>query len=140
MNNSYKTNRQHLVKHNYLSSKTNYVICIHITTISKDFQLLCVLDFPARNIVAHCFKKPPLNVQDVIQTLSKAIEDRHFLPKIQIIHSGKVSIFKNETYCNFVDSHAINISRASCKGHTNQVIERTFRTIKDLLKNILKYH
>lgn len=114
------------------------MLCIDITKIDKNYHLFCVLDLAARNIVGHCFVQDNLNVSTIVETLSQIIEDRSFLPKVQIIHSDRESFFKNNPYYDFLKKNHINISVASSKGHGNQVIERTFRTLKTLIKLELK--
>jgi len=131
--------KQNLIKQQYLSSKTNHVICIDITKLGTFYgYCFAAIDLAARNIVGHCYKEQPLNVQDILDCLSAIIQQRSFLPKIQIIHSDRESFFKNEQYYNFLDEHQIQISRGSTKGHDNQVIERTFRTLKDILRTQLQ--
>lgn len=131
--------KQNLIKQQYLSSKTNHVICIDITKLGPSYgYCFAAIDLAARNIVGHCYKEKPLNVQDIIDSLSAIIQQRSFLPQIHIIHSDRESFFKNEQYYNFIDEHQIQISRGSTKGHDNQVIERTFRTLKNILRTQLQ--
>ena len=46
-----------------------------------------------------------MKVVDVIETLTKILKDRDFLPKVQIIHSDRESLFKNEAYYEFLNQH-----------------------------------
>ena len=129
------TQKQNLIKQQCLSSRTNHVICIDSTKLGLSYgSCFAAIDLAARNIVGHCYKQKPLNVQDILDCLSAIIKQRDFLPRISIIHSDRESLFKNEQYYQFIEEHKIQISRGSTKGHDNQVIERTFRTLKDLLR------
>lgn len=129
------TQKQKLIKLQYLSSKTNHVICIAITKLGTSYGFcLAAIDLAARNIVGYCYKESPLTLPDLLDCLSTIIQQRSFLPRIHIIHSDRESFFKNKQYFNFIDKHQIQISRGSTKKHDNQVIERTFRTLKNLLK------
>jgi len=113
--------KQDLIRNNYLSSKTNYAVCIDITDLGKNGELFVGIDLAARLVIMHCYKKEPLNVEDIIQTLDMTIKHRAFLPNIKIIHSDRGSIFKNLPYQTFIEEKNIEISRGSAKGHTNQV-------------------
>jgi len=129
--------RKNLLRQNYFSSQTNFVLCLDITKIGKNHSLFCALDLAARNIVGHCFIENNMKVVDVIETLTKILKDRDFLPKVQIIHSDRESLFKNEAYYEFLNQHNISASRSSAKAHENKVIERSFRTLKDIIKKKL---
>lgn len=128
-------NKQDLIKNNDLSSKTNHAICIDITDLGQNGQLFVGIDLAARLVIMHCYKEQPLNVEDVTQTLDMTFEHRAFLPNIKIIHSDRGSIFIPLTFQTFLEERKIEISRGSAKGHTNQVMERTFRSIKDLIRD-----
>lgn len=132
--------KQDLIKNNYLSSKTNHAICIDISNLGQNGEIFVGIDLAARLVVMHCYKKEPLNVEDVTQTLDMALKHREFLPNIKIIHSDRGSIFRNITFQNFLEEKNIEISRGSAKGHTNQVMERTFRTLKDLIREQMDKH
>ena len=127
--------KQDLIKNNYLSSKTNHVICTYITNLGKNGEIYVGIDIAARVVIMHCYKKEPLNVKDIIETLTMAIKHRGFLPNIKIIHSDRGSIFKNLPFQQFIEEQGIDISRGSAKGHTNQVMERTFRSLKDIIRD-----
>ena len=129
--------RKDLIRQNYLSNQINYVVCMDITKLDTKHNLLCCLDLAARNIIGHCFLDSSFTVQHVLDTLNQIIKDRDFLPKIQILHSDRESLFKNEQYYDFLDKQNIQISRAAATGHGNQVIERTLRTIKHYMKKRL---
>lgn len=128
-------NKQYLIKNNYLSSKTNHVICMDITDLEENGEIYVGIDIAARVVIMHCYKKEPLNVKDIIETLTMAIKGRGFLPNIKIIHSDRGTIFKNLPFQQFIEEQGIDISRGSVKGHTNQVMERTFRSLKDLIRD-----
>lgn len=130
--------RRNLIRQNYLSSQTNYVLCIDVTEIGNIHSLFCIMDVAARSIIGHCFLDNHITVLHVVETLRTALKDRDFLPKVQIVHSDRASLFKNQIYYEFLDEHQIQISRGSAKAHDNQVIERTFRTLKGLVKKRLK--
>lgn len=59
-----------------------------------------------------------------------------FLPKIEIIHSDKGSVFTNSKYLLFLDSLNIKHSVGVSKGNQNQVVERLNRSIKEILKSL----
>ncbi len=69
--------------------------------------------------------------------MKQIIQDRSFLPKINIIHSDRASHFKNLPYQQFVEDQGILISRASADGRSNQVVERTFRTLKNRIRQLI---
>jgi len=69
--------------------------------------------------------------------MKQIIQDRSFLPKINIIHSDRASHFKNIPYQQFVEDQGILISRASADGRSNQVIEQPFRTLKKLFRQLI---
>ena len=121
-------NKQGVIKKNYLSSKTKDAICIDITDLGQNGELFVGIDLAARLYRMHCYKKEPLNVEDVTQTFYMAFQHRAFLPPIKIIHSDRGSIFRNLTFQTFLEERNIEISRGSAKGHTNVVMERTFRS------------
>lgn len=130
--------KRNLIRQNYLSSQTNYVLCIDVTEIGKNYSLFCVLDLAARNIVGHCFLDSDITVLHVVDTLRIVLKDRDFLPEVQIVHSDRGSLFKNQVYYDFLEEHHIQISRGSAKAHDNQVIERTFGTLKSIMKRRIK--
>jgi hypothetical protein len=80
-------NKQNLIKNNYLSSKTNHAICIAITDLGQNGELFVGIHIAALLVIMHCYKKEPLNVEDIIQTLEMTIKHRAFLPNIKRIHS-----------------------------------------------------
>ena len=96
------------------------------------------MDLAARNIVGHCFIENNIRVDHIVETLRQILKDKDFLPKVQVIDSDKESLFKNEAYYEFLNQHNISASRSSAKAHQNKVIERSFRTLKDIIKNKLK--
>lgn len=120
--------KQGVIKKNSLSSKTNHAICIDITDLGQKGELFVGIDLAARLYIMHCYKKEPLNVEDITQTFYMAFQHRAFLPPIKIIHSDRGSLFRNLTFQTFLEERNIEISRGSAKGHTNVVMERTFRS------------
>lgn len=129
-----------LIKQQYLSSKTNHVICLDISELAKNGEVFCAMDLAGRVIVGHCYKEEHIDAHDVIETMKSIIQDRSFLPKIDIIHSDKcarATHFKNIPYQQFVEEHGIQISRASANGHSNQVIERTFISLKNKIRKLI---
>lgn len=78
-----------LIKQQYLSSKTNHVICLYISELAKNGTVFCAMDLAGRVIVGHCYKEEHIDAHDVIETMKSIIQDRSFLPKIDIIHSDK---------------------------------------------------
>lgn len=85
----------------------------------------------------HQYSQEPLQVQDVIETMEMAFKHRDFLPKLQVVHTDRGSIFRKVPYQNFIEKLGIQISRGSAKGHDNQVMEPTFRTIKGFMRTFL---
>lgn len=63
----------------------------------------------------HGYKKEPLNVKDIIETLTMAIKHRGFVPNIKIIHSDRGSIFKNPFFQKFIEEQGIDISKGRPK-------------------------
>lgn len=126
--------RQNLLKQNYLGSKTNYVICIGHYQLGQQGFLFCAIDLVARNVIGYCFKDKTFGSFDVIETLKKIIEERSFLPNIQIMHSDRDSLFRNIDYSQFLERNHINLTLGSANAHSKQVIERYFRTIKNIIR------
>ena len=140
--------RQNYIKQNFLSSQTYFVLCLHIIKIDKKDFLFCAFYLAAKKIVAHCFIENNKKVSDITDTLSKIltkiVKDRGFLPKVKIIHSkhpermsDRDSLFNNHLYYDFLNQHQIAASRESANAHDNIVIERTFRSIKELIRKKL---
>jgi len=126
-----------LLRQQYLSSETNIVISLDITQLFDNGELFCAIDLAGRVLVGHCFKEKHIDAQDVIQTMRQIIQDRSFLPKIKIIYSDRASHFKNLPYQQFVEGQGILISTASAGGKSNQVLERTFRTLKNKIRQLI---
>lgn len=95
------------------------------------------VDIASRAVIMHQYSQEPFQVYDVIETMEIAFKHRDFLPKIQVVHTDRGSIFRNVPYQNFIEKLGIQISRGSAKGHHNQVIERTFRTIKGFMRPLI---
>lgn len=84
---------RNLIKQNYQSSQTNYVLRIDVTEIASDYSLFCIMDLAVRNVIGHCFLDTNITVLHVVETLRIALKDRDFLPKVQIVHSDQPSLF-----------------------------------------------
>lgn len=136
MDKIFRKNKQNLIKHNYLSIQTNYVICIDITQLREQGFVFCALDLAARNIVGHCFNDKPFITSNIIETLKQIIEEPSFLPNIQIRPSDKESLFKNIDYSQFLEHNIIKIGSAQV--HSNRVIKRCFSTLKNLIRRFLE--
>lgn len=121
-----------------MSSQTNYGICIDHTQLGELGFCFCAIDLASRGIVGHCFKDRPFNSLDIIDTLRKIIQERSFLPNIEIIHSDRESLFRNINYEQFLEENKIKISVGSAEAHSNQVIERFFRTFKNIVRKRLQ--
>jgi integrase/recombinase XerD len=129
--------RKNLIKQQYLCSRNNYVVCIDTSQLGNQGFLFCGIDLAARNIIGHCFCENVIQGEDLVQALDKIVKDRDFLPQIKIIHSDRGALFKSRKYLEFTKENQIKISIGSSDGHSNQVIERTFRTLKAFLRKIL---
>ena len=130
-----KTEVQNQIMQKYLSLSTNYVVCIDITTLGVYGELFLAVDVAARNIVGHCFNSKHITTSQVCETIVLFHRKRSFLPRINIMHSDRESIFSNEEYFSCLKQLNIKQSRGSPKRHQNQVVERLNRTIKDILRN-----
>lgn len=126
-----------LIKQKYNSTSSNHVICIDETSLGAYGTLFLAIDLASRCVICHCYHSENLNQFLVVEALSMAIRQRSFLPPILIIHSDRGSIFKNETFSNFLTKEGIIHSRGSAEAHQNQVVERLNRTIKEILKGLL---
>ncbi len=129
-----KERAKNLILQEYLSASTNYVICMDITTLKKQGQLLIAVELASRAIVGHCFSKE-INTDDVCFTINHFVKNRSFLPQTNIIHTDRGAVFSNEKYYHCLQLLNIKRSRGSAKAHQNQVIERLNRTLKDILRN-----
>lgn len=135
--NSKLTPKQNLVVHRYLATIPNFVICIDITDLKEYGQLFAMLDLAARQIAGHVYTSETITLDNVLEGLQKIIEDRSHLPKINIIHSDRESYFKNPHFYKFLEDNNIQGSRGSAEAHSNQVMERTFRTLKGRIRKIM---
>jgi site-specific recombinase XerD len=137
---STKTPGTNLVRKNYNSISTNYVICVDITSLGRYGSLFLGQDLASRCIVFHCYQNRAhfdFDNRAINLTLSAALRHRSFLPPVRIIHSDRGSEFKNENFASFLAGNGITHSRGSSEGHQNQVIERLNRSIKDIIKTEL---
>ena len=114
----------------YVSSKPNHVICIDISYFVNDKCYFVGIDLATRLIVGHFFKTSAIQVNDIVNCLSSILKARKFVNKVEIVHSDKESLFKNEIYWNFLKLNDIEISHGSSKSFNNQVVERLHRTLK----------
>ncbi len=85
--NKWSEERKNLIKQNYYSSQTHFVLCLDVTKIGKNHSLFCILDLASRNIIGHCFLDNNITVVHVVETVRITLKDRGFLPKVQIVHS-----------------------------------------------------
>lgn len=135
--NQNKKEVRNLIMQKYISISTNYAICMDITNLGVYGQLLVAVDIAARNIVGHCYHSEAITTEHVCQTITQFAQKRSFLPKIEIIHTDRGSIFTNPEYYDCIDQHKILKSRGSSKGHQNQVVERLFRTLQNILRALI---
>ena len=54
------------------------------------------------------------------------------------MHSDRASLYKNVPYEELLKDCGIQLSVGSAKGHQNQVIERSFSTVKQYMRKRLK--
>jgi site-specific recombinase XerD len=129
-----KTEIRNQMLQQYLATSTNYAICIDITSLGLYGELFLAVDTAARNIVGHCYSSQTIDTQQVCQTIKEFARKREFLPQIQIIHSDRGSVFKNEQYYQCLNELKIKISRGAAAAHQNQVVERLNRSIKEIIR------
>lgn len=132
---TFKTN---VLAEQYICNYTNYALSIDITQLGQNGYCFIAMDIATRAIAGHVYKNTPLDTQDILSCLEATIEARRFLPDIQIIHSDRESYFKNEAYFSFLNKQNIKPSRGSSSGRNNQIIERTNRTFKNILRRSLQ--
>jgi site-specific recombinase XerD len=132
--------KQNISKQLYLTSKTgksDYVLCIHTNQLKGYGYCFAIIDLKARHIVSHFYKATPPNVSDMIDCLSRVIKETSFLPNVKFLNSSPASLFKNNMqYSGFISEHKINVNSAT--GPLNQIVQRTFRTLKNILRNQLQ--
>lgn len=129
---------KNLINQRYRALSTNYVICIDITYIGIYGEVFLMIDLATRCVIGHVYSQKPIDTADVIEVIDLAIRNRIYLPSIEILHSDRGSVFKNECFYKFATSRNITLSRSSTKGHQNQVIERFNRTFKQFLTEKLQ--
>ncbi len=76
-----------------MSLSSNYVICLVITHLGVQGELLLAIDLAARTIVGHCYSPTRVTPQQVCETIEVIARQRSFLPKIEIIHSDCGALF-----------------------------------------------
>ena len=135
---SNKENRS-LVQQQYLSAKTNHLICVDVTVLHKKDNdiVFCAIDVTSRCVIGHCFVDRKMCVTDVIKTVYQILKDRDFLPNVKIVDSNRGFLSKNQAYIEFIGKKGIKVSKASTKGHANNVIKRFFRTFKQYIRKRL---
>ena len=134
-----RAQKRNEVQQNYLTPKTNHVVCIDSTTLHKGegTHIVYGMDLASRNIIGHCFTDQPVNVSMISDTLTKAFNGRSFLSKVCILHSDREPLYKNIPYEEVLKDYDIELSVGSAKGHHHQVIERSFSTLKQYMRKDL---
>lgn len=132
--NQNKKEVSNLIMQKSISLRTNYAICMDITNLGIYGQLLVAVDIAAINVIGHCYQSEAMSTEHVCQTITQFAQKRSFLPKIEIIHTDRKSIFRNAEYYECIDQHKILKSRESSKEHKNQVIKRLFKTLQNILR------
>lgn len=125
------------IRQRYIARSTNYAICMHITQLGVYGELLVGMDLAGRVILGHCYSSEPITTKLVCETITQIIENRAFLPKIDMIHTDRGSILSNEEYYDCINKHQILRSKGSAEGRQNQVVERFFRTFKLILRRLI---
>lgn len=128
-----------LIQQQYLSGKTNHLICINVTTLHKknNHHVFCAIDVASRCVIGHCFLDRKICVTDVIKTLYQILKDRDFLPNVEIVDSDRGSLSKNQAYIELFEKQGIKVSKAFTKEDVNNIIKRFFRTFKEYIKKKL---
>ena len=125
--------KKSIVQQQYLSAKTDHLICIDVTLLHKKeyIDIFCAIDVTSRCVIGHCFLDRKMCVTDVIKTLYQILKDRDFLPNVEIVDSNRGSLSKNQAYIEFIGKIGIKVSKASTKGHANNVIKRFLQLLKN---------
>lgn len=97
----------------YLVSSLNFIICIDQSFLDKkrNVSFFLAQDLASRVIVGHFFKKTPVNVEDFVVFFKRIVEVRGRLKPIEVIHSDRESLFKNNVFKSFLEEHNIKHSR-----------------------------
>jgi hypothetical protein len=128
-----KKHRDLLRKHN-ISTYPNYVVTLDVTKMGVNGQCITAQDVATRKILAYVYKEAPLDSLDITDCILAAIEDAGGKPPICIVHSDRESILKKKHYYQFLDAHNILWSRTDAQAGGNMVTERTFRSVKIIIR------
>lgn len=134
--NDEKNSPSNFLNDRYLVSQVNFVICVDQSFLDKkrNLSFLLALDLSSRSVLGHFFKSSPIHVEDLVVFFTRLLEVRG---PLEVIHSDRESLFKNDVLSSFFKKHNIRHSRGSTLGHNNQVIERLNRTLKFKMKTLL---
>lgn len=121
----HKTHKQNIM---YLNS--DYVLYIASKQLRDYGYCFAIIDLKARHIVSHFYKATPLDLSDMIDCLSSVIKETSFLPNVKFINSNPASL---KQYSAF---DKLDVKCAT--GPLNQIVQRTFRTLTNILKNQLQ--
>ena len=75
----------------------------------------------------------------MIETVQAIIQDINFLPQIQVLYTDRESLFRNLPSLHFAEEDNIQVTLASTNAYSNKVIERSFRTLKDIIRTRKRY-
>ncbi len=129
---------ENLVKQQYVSSKSNHVICLNSSYLTAEKKFFIGVDLATRVVVGHLYTEEAIDVNMVLDFLETVLEACKFANPVEVIYTDTQSIFKNDRFIKFLEDRNVTASRGSSKAHNNQVVERLHKTIKTKLRGLLK--
>ena len=124
----------------YLSKKKNHIFSVHLPRLAQDYgYCFVVTDVEARKIVELSYQTQPFDLEEIELLLVPIID--HRLPlvlQIEIRQSEQETLFEGKRYYSFLTERQIIITKNPKKNTESQQFERTFRSLKNLLRQQLK--
>jgi hypothetical protein len=117
-------NKQHQNINKQLYLNSDYVLYIASKQLRDYGYCFAIIDVKARHIVSHFYKATPPNLADMIDCLSSVSS---FLPNVKFINSNPEYLSLNQYF------DKLNVKSAT--GTLNQIVQRTFRTLTNIIKN-----
>lgn len=111
----------------------NYFTAVDLTVLGDSAYLVLMIDHASRKIlnwVVYPISKPP-KASDISDFYEETINQVEIFAPILIIHSDAGAIFQNKLIKDLLKNNRIINSYCVSESRTNQVCERTNRTIKD---------
>lgn len=120
-------NKQHQNINKQLYLNSDYVLYIANKQLKDYGYCFAIIDVKARHIVSRFYKATPPNLADMIDCLSSVIKESSFLPNVKFINSNPEYLSLNQYF------DKLNVKSAT--GTLNQIVQRTLRTLTNIIKN-----